>query len=184
MTKENQDASKKVEKEFETPQAEGLEFPSRKKLEDQLTALEKERDEFKNEWMRAKADLENVRRRAERDITNAHKFGVDKLLSDLLPVMDSMTRALEGPESQDPHARAMREGMKMTLEIFEKTLQKFGVEPIAPKAGENFDPERHEAISMISDPDGKANTIHEVIQRGYQLNGRVLRAAMVVVVSR
>lgn len=160
---------------------EGLEFPSRKKLEDQLTAMEIKMDEYKNESLRAMAELENVRRRAERDIANAHKFGSEKLLADLLPVMDSLMRGLQGPDAKDPHAKAMREGMAMTLDIFQKTLKKHGVELIEPKAGEPFDPGQHEAMSMISDPDAEPNTISEVVQPGFQLNGRVLRAAMVVV---
>lgn len=160
---------------------EGLEFPSREKLEDQLTAMERKVEQYKNQYMRAEAELQNVRRRAERDVSNAHKFGSEKLLADLLPVMDSMIRGLESPESQDPHAKAMRDGLVMTLDILMKTLQKHGIELIDPKAGEPFNPEQHEAMSMISDPDADPNTISEVVQKGFQLNGRVLRAAMVVV---
>jgi len=172
-----------TEQQLEQESHEGLEFPSRKQLEDQLTAMEIKMDEYKNQSIRAQAELENVRRRAERDITNAHKYGSEKLLADLLPVMDSMVRGLESSESKDPHAKAMRDGLVITLEIFQKTLEKHGVELIDPKPGEAFNPEFHEAMSTISDPDAKANTIYEVVQKGFQLNGRVLRAAMVVVVS-
>lgn len=160
---------------------EGIEFPSRKKLEDQLTAMEMKMDEYKNQCIRAQAELENVRRRAERDISNAHKYGSEKLLADLLPVMDSMIRGLESSDSQDPHAKAMRDGLAITLEILQKTLEKHGVELIDPRPGEPFNPELHEAMSMLSDPDAEPNTIYEVVQKGFQLNGRVLRAAMVVV---
>lgn len=160
---------------------EGLEFPSRDKLEDQLTAMEKKVDEYKNQYLRAEAELQNVRRRAERDVANAHKFGSEKLLADLLPVMDSMVRGLETPESADPQAKAMRDGLAMTLDILQKTLKKHGIEMIDPKPGEAFNPEQHEAMSMVADPDHDPNTICEVVQQGFQLNGRVLRAAMVVV---
>lgn len=163
--------------------AEGIEFPSRDKLEDQLTAMEMKVDEYKNQYLRGQAELENLRRRTERDISNAHKFGTEKLLADFLPVVDSLVRGLESPESRDPQAQAMREGVALTLDLLEKTLIKHGVNTIEPKKGEPFNPEFHEAMSALSDPDADPNTIAEVIQKGYQLNGRVLRAAMVIVVK-
>jgi len=162
---------------------EGLEFPSRDKLEDQLTAMEMKVEEYKNQYLRGQAELENVRRRAERDVASAHKFGIEKLLADMLPVIDSLVRGLEGPESRDSHAQAMRQGMVLTLELLEKTLAKYGVTAIAPQQGEVFNPELHEAVSTMSDPDAKTNTIADVMQKGYQLNGRVLRAAMVIVIK-
>jgi molecular chaperone GrpE len=156
---------------------------NKNKLENQVTALEMKLDECRNQALRAQAEVENVRRRAERDVSNAHKYGVDKLLTDLLPVMDSMVRGLEGPDSKDPHTKTLREGMLMTLDILEKTLEKHGVEAILPQSGDAFNPDEHQAMSMVSDPDGQANTVCEVVQKGYQLNGRVLRAAMVIVYS-
>lgn len=163
---------------------EGLEFPSRIALKDQLTAMEEKVDEYKNQFLRAQAELENMRRRTEREVMNARKFGSEKLLADLLPVMDSLTRGLGTSGSGDPQSKAMREGMLMTLDMLQKAFEKHGVEFINPKLGEPFNPEQHEAMSMVSSPDEKANTIHEVLQKGFQLNGRVLRAAMVVVVSK
>ncbi len=165
--------------EEEAPQ--GLEFPSRSKLEDQLTAMEKKVDEYKEKAMRAHAEMENFRRRAERDVANAHKYGTEKLLSDLLHVVDSMVRGLESPESQDPHAKSMREGISLTLGLLEKTLEKHGVAIIDPKPGEVFNPEVHEAMSAVPAQGAKSNTIVQVLQKGYELNGRVLRAAMVIV---
>lgn len=162
---------------------EGLEFPSREKLENQLTAMEKKVDEYKERAVRAHAEMENLRRRAERDITNAHKFGAEKLLIDLLPVVDSLNRALENPESKDPHVKGMREGISLTLELMYKTLSKHGVTLIDPEPGEAFNPEWHEAVSMQQDPNAKSNTVLQVVQKGFQLNGRVLRAAMVIVAS-
>ncbi len=162
---------------------ESFEVPSHDAWETQLAAMEVKMNQYKDQAQRAQAELENVRRRAERDISNAHKFGSEKLLADLLPVVDSIIRGLDSPESGDAHAKAMRTGMTMTLDMLQKTLKNHGIELIDPKPGEPFDPKQHEAMSMLSDPDAEPNTIYEVVQKGFQLNGRVLRAAMVVVVS-
>lgn len=160
---------------------EELEFTSREALEKALAEVERQRDEYKNQSLRALADMENLRKRTERDLSNAIKFGSERLVLDLLPVLDSLIRGLESPESQDPHAKGMREGLSLTLDLFHKTLQKQGVEVIDPQSGDNFDPHVHEALSSRSDPSFKPNSVIQVIQKGYQLNGRVLRAARVIV---
>ncbi len=162
-------------KDNESP--EGLEFPSRSALEDQLTAMEIQMTEYKDKFLRQQAEFDNFRKRAERDVQNAHKYGVEKLLSDLLPVLDSLERALEGIEKNDTHFQ----GMQLTLEMFIRTLGKYGVTIINPEPGENFDPTRHEAMSMQPNPEFPSNSIIQVLQRGYELNGRTLRAAMVIV---
>lgn len=174
-----EDTEEPSESEFSV--REEIDFPGRDKLEDQLTAMEKKVDEYKDKAARYGADMENFRRRAERDIANAHKFGAEKLLMDLLPVVDSMVRGLESPESHDPHAKSMREGISLTLDLLHKTLLKHGIKIIDPYPGEAFNPELHEAMSAVKDPNAKPNTIVQVIQKGYELNGRVLRAAMVIV---
>lgn len=180
-TEESEEKASSLAEEITAPEA--LEFPDRKKLEDQLTAMEMKMDDYKNQVLRAHAEVENVRRRTERDVSNAHKFGSEKLLADLLPVIDTLVRSLESPESRDSHAQAMREGVSLTLDLLQKTLVKHGMEMIAPKPGEPFNPELHEAMSAMSDPDAEPNTIAEVMQTGYQLNGRVLRAAMVMIIK-
>lgn len=168
----------------ETPErTEGLGYASHEELEQELNALEMQLAEYKDAAVRAKAEADNVRRRAERDVEKAHKFGSEKLLSDLLPVVDSLVRGLEGAEPQDPQAKSYREGMMLTLDILEKTLLKHGVKVIDPTQGEPFNPELHEAMSMQPDPNAKPNTILQVLQKGYELNGRVVRAAMVMVAS-
>ncbi len=164
-------------------QPEGLEYPSRQKLEDQLTVFEQQANEYKEKALRAQADVENIRRRAERDVANALKFGNEKLLVDLLPVVDSLIRGLESPEAADPHVKSMREGISLTLDLLYKTLEKHGVQLIDPKPGDAFDPSLHEALSAQKDPQAKPNTIVMVVQKGYQLNGRVLRPAMVIVAA-
>lgn len=159
----------------------GIEYPSRDNLEDQLTATEKVVDEYKQKLLRAQAEMDNVRRRAERDVQDAHKFGKEKLILDLLPVLDSLTRALEGPEPTDAAQKSMHEGILLTLSLFEKALAKYDVAVLDPAKGEPFNPEQHEAVSMMADPEADPNTIIQVLQKGYALNGRVLRAAMVIV---
>jgi len=167
------------EKELDFDPEPSLEFPSHEKLETQLTEMEQQVEKYKDEALRAKAEMQNIIRRAERDVQNAHKYGTEKLLNDLLPVVDSLERGLENGAKDDP----MREGLEMTLSLLEKALAKHGIEIIDPKAGDSFNADQHEAMSMQPDPKAKPNTILKVMQRGYKLNGRVLRAAMVIVVS-
>lgn len=163
------------------PAEKALDFPTRQILEDQLTALEQKVEEYKQQAFRAQAELDNVRRRAERDVSNAHKFGAEQLIQALLPVVDGLVRGLESSDGQDPKVKAIRDGMQLTLDILHKVLIKFGVEIIDPAVGEGFDPKLHEAMGMRHDPNAKPNTILQVLQKGYQLHGRVLRAAMVMV---
>jgi molecular chaperone GrpE len=173
------DQSKESQTEQENP---SLEFPSREELEKQLTAVESKLTKIQEQALRAQAEYENARKRAEREVEKAYKFGSEQLLNDLLPVLDSFAHGLEGSASTDPKVRSICQGMQLTLSMFEKTLEKHGVEIIAPKKGENFNPQSHEAISMQEDAEAKSNTIMEVLQKGYQLNGRVLRPARVIVV--
>ncbi len=158
-----------------------LDYPTRQQLEDQLTSMERNVEEYKKQVLLAKAELENVRRRAERDISNERKYGVEQLLQSLLPVVDGLVRGLESQDPQDSKIKAIRDGMQLTLDILHKVLIKFGVEIIDPQPGEPFDPKLHEAMGMRHDPNAKPNTILQVLQKGYQLHGRVLRAAMVMV---
>lgn len=162
---------------------EGLAYPTHEELEQQLNVLEMQLSEYKDAAIRAKAEADNVRRRAERDVQNAHKYGSEKLLNDLLPVVDSLVRGLEGPEPEDAQAQSYRQGMMLTLDILEKMLEKHGVQVINPAIGETFNPELHEAMSMQPSPEAKPNTILHVLQKGYELNGRVIRAAMVTVAA-
>ena len=160
-----------------------LDEVSKKKLTDLTNILEREIDKYKSEALRAQAEMENLRRRLERDVSNAHKYGSERLLVDLLPVIDSLVRGLEESKSDDPSVQSLRTGMELTLDILHNTLKKHGVEEINPVRGDAFNPELHEAMSMQKDPESEPNTILHVLQRGYCLNGRVVRAAMVMVAS-
>jgi len=161
----------------------GLEFPSHTKLEDQLTALEKKVEEYKDQAARAQALVDNIQRRTARDIENAHKYGTEKLLVELLPILDSLNRALKDENAQDPRVKNMQQGIQLTLEMFLKVLNKFGVEEINPAVGDVFNPELHEAMSIAQNTDQESNTIAQVLEKGYLLNDRVIRAAIVIVAA-
>jgi molecular chaperone GrpE len=158
-----------------------LDFSTRQQLEDQLNTLDRQFNEAKLQAARSQAELENVRRRAERDISNAHKYGVEQLINALLPVVDGLVRGLESGDHADPKVQALHAGMQLTLDLLYKALAKFGVEIINPAIGDAFDPKLHEAVGVQKVPGAIPNTITQLLQKGCQLHGRVLRAAMVMV---
>ena len=143
-------------------------------------SLETRVEELKEELIRSQADLQNARRRAERDVVNAHKYAVEKFVKDLLAVLDSMDRALELAETTEGFDMAMLEGTQMTYKLLIDTAGRHGVEPINP-VGEAFDPQEHQAMGMVESADHEPNTVMAVVQKGYKLEGRVIRAAMVMV---
>ena len=125
--------------------------------------------------------MQNLRRRAERDVQNAHKFGSERLLQNLLPVLDSLEKAIEASEAagqneDDPQL----EGIKLCSKLFVDVLTREGIEALDPE-GEPFDPNLHEALSMIENPDLEPNSVMTVIQKGYRLNERLVRPAKVMV---
>jgi len=131
--------------------------------------------------LRLHADMQNVRRRAEQDVEKAHKYGQERLVSDLLPVLDNLERALQAVDG-DEHEKlgALRQGVELTLKSFLDCLKKFNVNIIDP-AGEPFDPQFHQAMGMQESTTAEPDTVIAVMQKGYSLNGRVLRPAMVMV---
>ena len=143
-------------------------------------SLETQVEELKEALVRAQADLQNVRRRAERDVESAHKYAVEKFTKDLLAVLDSMDRALEVAEATESFDPAILEGTQMTHKLLLDTVAKHGVEPLNP-IGEPFDPKEHQAMSMVESAEHDINAVMTVMQKGYKLEGRVIRAAMVVV---
>ncbi len=151
----------------------------------QLAAAAEEITALKDHALRAQAEAENIRRRAARDVENAHKFALEKFAADLLPVIDSLEKAVEsaqiGVEASDAAAaNAIGEGVELSLKLFYDVLEKFGVNRIHPK-GEPFDPQYHEAMAMLEHADAEPNSVLDVMQPGYTLNGRLVRPAMVVV---
>ena len=143
-------------------------------------SLETQVEELKEALIRSQADLQNVRRRAERDVENAHKYAVEKFVKDLLAVLDSMDRALEVAETTENFDASMLEGTQMTHKLLLDTAARHGVELINP-VGEAFDPQEHQAMSMVESANHDPNTVMVVMQKGYKLEGRVIRAAMVMV---
>ncbi|MEM8547379.1 MAG: nucleotide exchange factor GrpE [Pseudomonadota bacterium] len=147
--------------------------------EDPLVALEAKASENWDKYLRAVAELDNVRKRASRDVENARKFGIERFAGELLAVIDSLEAAGANPEAD---AKTLQEGSAATLRLLLGTLAKFGVEPIDP-AGEPFDPQQHEAMTMVPAPGAEPGSIIDVIQKGYALNGRLVRPARVVVAA-
>ncbi len=142
-------------------------------------ALIEENAKLKDEAMRAKADVQNIRRRAELDVEKAHKFSTEKFARELLSVVDNLERAMAScPDIEE--VKPFLEGVEMTQKSFLDTLKKFSVEAIDPE-GHPFDPALHQAISMVDAPDSEPNTVLNVVQKGYTNHGRLLRPAMVVV---
>jgi len=149
-----------------------------KALEGELESAKQKSDENWDKALRAVAELENTKRRAERDVQNAHKFALERFAKDLLPVIDSLEKALEA--SQEDSFKVLREGTELTLKMFLDVVAKHGLTQIYPE-GEPFNPEQHEAMTMQPGTDAEPNTVVAVIQRGYLLNGRLVRPARVVV---
>jgi molecular chaperone GrpE len=144
-------------------------------------ALAKARAEAEDNWnnyLRTVAELENVRKRATRDVEKARRYGVEGLAAELLSVADSLEMGLEAAENAT--AEALIEGKRATLKLLQAALEKSGITVVSPE-GEPFDPEFHEALSMQESTTAEPDTVITVVQRGYQLNGRLLRPARVIV---
>jgi len=151
-------------------------------LQQALAAAQDEVATLKDQALRATAELQNVRRRAEQDVEKAHKFGLDKFTNEMLPIIDSLERTLDACSVDDEATKALREGVEMTHKMFVSGLAKFNIEQVDPQ-GQPFDPELHQAMSMVPSPDHEANTVMAVMQKGYTMHGRLIRPAMVVVVQ-
>ncbi|PPK53609.1 nucleotide exchange factor GrpE [Marinobacter persicus] len=151
--------------------------------ESEVESLQAKLKEAQEQSLRFQAEMQNVRRRAEIDVEKAHKFALEKFVKELLPVADSLEKAVESTEGQKESSEvvtSIREGVEMTLDLFKKSLGKFNVEELNP-VGEPFDPQQHEAMSMVPAPNAEPNSVVAVVQKGYLLNGRVVRPAMVMV---
>ncbi|MDE8604188.1 nucleotide exchange factor GrpE [Marinomonas sp. RSW2] len=182
----NLDAEQVLKSETQNEAVEELLEPEAELLEevtenDELTKALEEVAQYKEAALRAHADAQNVRRRAEQDVEKAHKFGVEKFAKSIVNVADNLERALtSAPETgeSDP----VRDGVELTLKDLLETLARFEVVVVDPH-GEPFNPALHQAITMVPNPELEPNTVMDVVQKGYTLNGRLLRPAMVVVSS-
>ena len=137
-------------------------------------------DGQKDAVLRARADMENAKRRAEQEVDKARKFALEKFASELLPVLDNLERAMQVADAENDAIKPVIEGVELTLKSFTSTVEKFGMQVVDPQ-GESFNPELHQAMSMQESADLAPNTVMAVMQKGYTLNGRLLRPAMVIV---
>ena len=148
--------------------------------ESRLEELQQKADENWNRYLRAAAEVENIRKRAARDVENAHKFALENFGRELLGVRDSLEMGLVAAESAD--ADSLREGSQATLKLLTTALERFGIAEVDPE-GEPFDPELHEAMTMQPSAEVEPGSVLTVIQKGYTLNGRLLRPARVIVAA-
>ena len=165
------------------PQTEALENPR----DEENTALAEQVAALTDQFARARAENDNLRKRQARELSNAYKYATEKLHRDLLPVIDSLTLGLQAAkdsaEQETSGSEALAqfiEGLEMTHNMFRDILAKHGVEEIDP-VGEKFNPQVHEAVTMMASADHQPNTVIQVAQKGYLLNGRTIRAAQVIV---
>jgi len=165
--------------ENEHADEEMLESPEKNadSLESQLEMAQAKATENWELYIRAKAEMDNLRRRNAKDVENAHKFGIEKFVNELLPVVDGMHAGLAVEEAS---AESLREGMELTMNMIQKMMEKLGIEEVDPM-NEKFDPEKHQAMSMQPSADVEPNTVIAVMQKGYLLNDRMIRPAMVMV---
>jgi molecular chaperone GrpE len=154
--------------------------PSREEL---VLALEDARGRADQHWdalLRIRAEMDNLRKRAERDVENAHKYALDRFVAELLPVKDSLEMGLSAASGEAVDPVKLREGLELTLKMLSNVFDKFSVEEVNP-AGSRFDPERHQAMSTQADTGAEPGTVVMVVQKGYLLNQRLVRPAMVIV---
>ncbi|MFM5600743.1 nucleotide exchange factor GrpE [Aeromonas veronii] len=149
-------------------------------LEAQLeTAIQKAAEE-RERALRTAAEMENLRRRTELDVEKAHKFALEKFAGELLPVLDNLERAIELADKENEALKPMIEGVELTLKSMQSGVAKFGLVALDP-INQPFDPNAHQAMSMVPSADVAPNTVIAVMQKGYELNGRVIRPAMVMI---
>lgn len=179
-------AAGKVAESADSPDSETRSGTSRggaDAAQDELASLREQAEENWNKYLRAVAELDNLRKRNARDVENARRFGVERLVAALLPVRDSLEAGLKAAAEADPAAvdiETLLEGERATLRLLEQAFDGAGISEIDPE-GEPFDPERHEAMSMLPAPGAEPNSVLTVVQKGYAVHERVIRPARVVV---
>jgi molecular chaperone GrpE len=181
MTAEHEDKQQAGQEQDSSPQqadaAAGVEDLAERIQEAVGAALAEQRDTV----LRAQAEVQNMRRRCEQDVEKAHKFALERFSGDVLSVVDNLERALAAvPPEQGEQVKALCEGVELTLKGFLEVLARYQIQALAPH-GEPFDPQLHQAVATVPNPQVQPNTVIDVMQKGYTLNGRVIRPAMVVV---
>jgi len=149
-------------------------------LQAQLAKAEQKASENWDKALRIQAEMENLKRRTQKDLDSAHKYGLEKFAKELLSVIDSLELGIQAAISDAPEVLKLKEGSELTIKQFESVFAKFNIEAIDPM-GQPFNPEHHQAMTMQPSAEAEPNTVINVFQKGYVLNGRLIRPAMVVV---
>ncbi|TDY02466.1 nucleotide exchange factor GrpE [Thiohalophilus thiocyanatoxydans] len=178
--KQPQDNPDEAEAQLESDSRAPLEADSVEELQAKLTEAENRAQENWENLLRANAEMDNLRRRTERELENAHKYAVERFAQELLAVRDSLEMGVAAAEQEEASVEKIKEGTELTLRMLEGAMDKFNIQPIDPQ-DEPFDPERHQAMSTVETPDKAPNTVINVMQKGYMLNDRLIRPAMVIV---
>ncbi|MDC9729316.1 MAG: nucleotide exchange factor GrpE [Methyloprofundus sp.] len=173
------DIDKQAEENDEAVEVEAVEV-SVEDLQKQLAKAEKKAADNLDKALRVQAEMENLKRRTQKDLDSAHKYGLEKFAKELLAVIDSLELGIQAATSDLPEVLKLKEGSELTIAQFEAVFAKFNIEAINP-IGEAFNPEFHQAMTMVPSPDAEPNSVINVFQKGYVLNGRLIRPAMVVV---
>jgi len=179
-TEDYQEVQNATEPDADIDSAETTEVTEVDALKAQLATLAAAFESAKEQSLRAQADVQNIRRRAEQDVEKAHKYGLEKMVNDLLPVVDNLERALASIDPANESFNAVVEGIQLTHKSFVDALARHQVVVVDPQ-GEPFDPNLHQAVSAVPNPDVEPNTVITCFQKGYTLHGRLVRPAMVVV---
>lgn len=158
----------------------GNEDLSVEELQQKLAEAEARAEECWEKLLRARAEQENLQRRHAREVENAHKYALEHFAQELLPVIDSLEMGVEAANSEGVTVEKLREGTELTLKMLLAAMEKFGIAAIHPE-GEPFNPELHQAMSLLESPEHAPNTVMNVMQKGYTINKRLIRPAMVVV---
>jgi molecular chaperone GrpE len=163
----------------EDHESEEQEEPELDPLQQEIESLKQQVKENEDKALRIAAEMDNLRKRTLRDVENAHKFALEKFIKELLPVVDSMELGISASDNAEDII-SLKEGMDLTLKMFQDNLGKSGIEVVDPQ-GDKFNPELHEAVSMTDAEDTESGNVVAVMQKGYSLNGRLIRPAMVIV---
>lgn len=183
VEQETKDPEEKESEESDSDESASDESDSEVELSDEEALAKALEDvaKFKDLAMRAEAEMQNMQRRTARDVENAHKFALERFLQNLLPVIDSLEKAIEVTEQHnDDSDETTAEGIRLCHKLLVDVLGRENIEVIDPM-GEPFDPNEHQAMSMVENPDMEPNSVFAVVQKGYKLNNRLVRAAMVMV---
>lgn len=173
----DQDSEEFIDTESSVEQVEEALLQAEDDLANQIKIAEQKAEENWEQLLRTKAEMENLRRRTQKDLESAHKFALEKFVNELLPIMDGMEMGLNVEEAS---VDSLKQGMELTINMLSSAFNKFNISAIDPQ-GEKFDPELHQAMSMQPTDDVEPNTVIAVMQKGYTLNDRLVRPAMVMV---